>query len=244
MANIIVKGSEITQIIINRPEKHNALDYETLQSLSKSISLASSNDKCKAIIISGAGGRAFSAGADVSYLYSISSKKEAIEAFEAFYSAYKCIWDSPKPTIAAISGYCLGGGNELAISCDFRIATRESVFSQPEVKLGIIPGGGATYRLPILIGLQNARRMILQGENFTAEAVLAMGLVDAIAEKDAVAYAKEFALELAKNPISRAKVAINSAIKLDYENEKRLFIKSVLDKEAKSAMAAFLNHKK
>ncbi len=241
--NILVKSGPITEITINRPEKHNALDGETLSQLSSAIKKASTDKSCKSIIISGVGGKSFSSGADIRYLYNIKNETEAATAYELFYSTYKQIWDSPKPVIAAINGYCLGGGNELAMSCDFRFASKGSTFAQPEVKLGLVPGGGATYRLKLLTGLQSARKIILTGETIDSKKALSIGLIDFIVNGNAITSASKFAKSIDSEAQSYAKRAINSSINFYYEHEKEMFIKSLLSPKTKELLAKFLNPK-
>jgi len=248
MAKIIIKKGLLTLISINRPEKHNALDSETLGLFSSAIIEASSDKMCKAIIISGAGGKAFSAGADVNYLSEISSARDAEDAFDTFYSTYKCIWDSPKPVIAAINGYCLGGGNELAMACDFRIATPESTFGQPEVKLGIVPGGGATYRLATLVGLQKAREIIFTGNTINAKEALSLGLIDSIISSEhLIEEAEKLCNAMASasgKALSSAKRAINYGIGYDQSEEKKSFIECFISGDAKEGVSAFIEHRK
>ena len=248
MAKIIVKKGLFTEISINRPEKHNALDAETLGQLSSAIIEASSDKMCKAIIISGAGGKAFSAGADITYLSEISNASDAENAFDTFYSTYKCIWDSSKPVIAAINGYCLGGGNELAMACDFRIATPESTFGQPEVKLGIVPGGGATYKLATLVGLQKARELIFTGNTINAKDALSLGLIDSIISNESlIEEAQKLCNSTASasgKAIGSAKRAINYGIGYDQSEEKKSFIECFISGDAKEGISAFIKHRK
>lgn len=234
----------ITKIELNRPEKHNAINPDMLNALSSAINKASENIETKAVIITGAGSKAFSAGADLEYLYSLKDETLAKEAFDLFYNSYKAVWECKKPVIAAINGYCLGGGNELAIACDFRVASEDSTFGQPEVKLGIIPGGGATYRLGLIIGMQNARRMILTGENLDAHKAFEMGLADNITKGNAIEYAMEFAEKLCLESSGYAKRAINFAVKPDYLEEKRMFVKSLLSPAARESILKFIKRER
>jgi enoyl-CoA hydratase len=248
MGKIIVNKGLYTEITINRPEKHNALDSETLELLSSAVIEASSDEACRSIIISGAGGKAFCSGADVNYLSEISDVRDAEYAFELFYSTYECIWASGKPIIAAISGHCLGGGNELAMVCDFRIATPESTFGQPEVKLGIIPGGGATYRLATLVGLQKARELIFTGKTISAKEALDIGLIDSITNGDSLmAEAEKLCSTMVSasgKSIGYAKRAVNHGIGYDPVEEKKSFIDCFISGDAKEGISAFLGHRK
>ncbi|MCL4404931.1 enoyl-CoA hydratase/isomerase family protein [Candidatus Marsarchaeota archaeon] len=247
MSNVTIKSGAVCEISINRPEKRNALDRDTLIELQSSISSSSSDDACKAIIITGAGGKAFSAGADIKYMSSITSMDYAEEMFELFLGVTNAITKSGKVIVAAIDGYCFGGGCEIAAACDFRFASENSKFAQPEVKLGIIPGGGATYRLEHIIGLQNARRMILTGETISSEEAKSIGLIDEITSSTAIEYARNFLKNIidSSNPkaLAYAKSAINYGLNYDYSMEKRLFAESLMGEEAKSLMLKFLNKK-
>ncbi len=245
MSSVITKEGLISELIINRPEKHNALDMDTLNELYSSLQSLSSNPESKAIIISGSGGKAFSAGADINYLASINTKEKALEMFNAFLNVTNTIIHSNKIIIAAISGYCFGGGCEIASACDFRFASKESKFAQPEIKLGIIPGGGATYRLKHIVGTQNARRLIFTGNTIDSLTAKSMGLLDEAVDSDVIEYSRNFAMQFENTTaLSFAKKAINSQIDYDSSSERELFAESLLTEEAKSQIRKFLDKNK
>ena len=181
--NIIYSEGIITEITLNRPDRLNSLNRETLNELKQALNRISENQSCKCAIIKGAGSRAFSAGADLEYLYGLKDKAEAGEFFDLMYSVFHQIELIEKPFIAAIQGYCLGGGNELAIACDIRIASNDSVFGQPETTLGIVPGGGAQHKLPIIIGKEKAEELISTGKMLNAQEALKIGLVSLLVNK-------------------------------------------------------------
>ncbi len=166
---------------INRPEKHNAISLGTLRELREAVEAAAANDDVKVIAITGAGGRAFASGSDLSEVLDRDLQKALEPIVQGLADQLE---RTPKPTIAAIDGICMGGGLEVALGCDLRVATPRSRFATPEGKLGIIPGGGATARLPRLVGRAWAMEMMLMGEAINAERALAMGLVTRLVEPE------------------------------------------------------------
>ncbi|MDE0659858.1 MAG: enoyl-CoA hydratase/isomerase family protein [Gammaproteobacteria bacterium] len=168
-------------VTINRPEKHNAISLATLRELQESVAAAAEHDNIKVIAITGAGGRAFASGSDLSEVLD----RDLHKALEPIVQGLaEQLERTPKPTIAAIDGFCMGGGLEVALGCDLRIATPRSQFATPEGKLGIIPGGGATARLPRLVGRAWAMEMMLMGEPIDAKTALSIGLVTRLVEPE------------------------------------------------------------
>ena len=161
-------------ITINRPEKHNAISLDTLEELHRAVRQAAGDDDVRVITITGAGGRSFASGSDLSEVLHRDFRKALEPIVQGLADQLE---RTPKPTIAAIDGICMGGGLEVALGCDLRIATPRSRFATPEGKLGIIPGGGATARLPRLVGPGWAMEMMLMGEPIDAEHALSIGLV-------------------------------------------------------------------
>ena len=168
-------------VTINRPQRHNAISLDTLEELHGAVRLAAMDDDVRVIAITGAGGRAFASGSDLSEVLHRDFRK-ALEPIVQGLADH--LERTPKPTIAAIDGICMGGGLEVALGCDLRIATRRSRFATPEGKLGIIPGGGATARLPRIVGRGWAMEMMLMGEPIDAERALSIGLVTRLVEPD------------------------------------------------------------
>jgi enoyl-CoA hydratase len=166
-------------ITINRPEKHNAISLATLDELQESVRRAAADDAVRVITITGAGERAFAAGSDLSEVLHRDLRKALEPIVQGLADQLE---RTPKPTIAAINGICMGGGLEVALGCDLRIATPNARFATPEGKLGIIPGGGATARLPRLVGRAWGMEMLLMGEPIDAERALAIGLVTRLVE--------------------------------------------------------------
>ena len=174
-----VADGPMALLTINRPDKHNAIALATLESLHRAVRMAAEDDAIAAIVITGAGGRAFASGSDLAEVVERDFKKALEPIVQGLADQLE---RTPKPTIAAIDGICMGGGLEVALGCDLRIATPRSRFATPEGKLGIIPGGGATARLPRLVGRGWAMEMMLMGEPIDAERALAIGLVTRIVE--------------------------------------------------------------
>ena len=182
-------------ITIDRPEKHNAISLDTLEELHRAVRSAAEDDDVCVITITGAGGRAFASGSDLSEVL----RRDLRKALEPIVQGLADQLErTPKPTIAAIDGICMGGGLEVALGCDLRIATPRSKFATPEGKLGIIPGGGATARLPRLVGPGWAMEMMLMGEPIDAERALSIGLVTRLVEpEELLAEARRMADHLA-----------------------------------------------
>ena len=175
------KRGPLAELTINRPEKHNAISLQTLEELQHAVSLSESDDEIKVISISGAGDRAFASGSDLAEVVHRDFRKALEPIVQGLADQLERL---PKPTIAAIDGICMGGGLEVALGCDLRIATPDSRFATPEGKLGIIPGGGATARLPRIVGRGWGMEMLLMGEPIDAERALSIGLVTRIVPRE------------------------------------------------------------
>jgi enoyl-CoA hydratase len=178
--NINIENRNGTAILtINRPEVRNALDRQTWEEL-RSAFFAFKNDlDIQAIVITGAGGKAFASGADIR---SFTERKVTDMMNSDTNDILHFLSNLPKPVIAAIDGYSLGGGNELALACDIRVATRRSKFGQPEVKLGIIASSGGTQRLQRLVGSGRAKQLLFTGDIITAEEAERIGLVEILVD--------------------------------------------------------------
>jgi enoyl-CoA hydratase len=198
-------------ITLNAPHKRNAIDRAMVDALHRCLDELQRDDQLAALVITGAGEKAFAAGADIGELRERRSR-EALLAINS--TLFKRIEEFPAPVIAAIKGYALGGGCELAIACDLRVAGESAKLGQPEVKLGIIPGAGATYRLPRLVGLGKARELIYTGRILDARECLRIGLVnEVVADDQVVARALAVAEEIAGNgrlAVRLAKATINA----------------------------------
>ncbi|HMN09999.1 MAG TPA: enoyl-CoA hydratase-related protein [Gemmatimonadaceae bacterium] len=198
------RDGAIATLVINRPDKHNALSAGVRRALLDAVSACSADPDVRVIIITGAGEKSFVAGADIAEF----ATRTPVDQYRVMRapSPLEAIERSPKPVIAAINGYCLGGGLELAMACDFRLASDRARFGQPEINLGIIPGGGGTQRLPRLIGLGHAMRMILSGEPIDAAEALRVGLVqEVVPSEDLMSRTRDIAGKIAaKSPVALA----------------------------------------
>lgn len=218
-----VRG-RVALVTINRPEKRNALNGPVRCAFVGAIDAARRDPDVRVVIVTGAGDRAFVAGADITEM----EGRSAVEQWRVMKAPtiYEAVERLPKPVIAAINGFCLGGGLELALACDLRIAAATAMFGQPEVGLGIIPGGGGTQRLPRLVGLGAALRLILTGEMIPADEALRLGIVEEVVpQEQLLSRAFEVAeLIAAKSPVAlaAAKEATRAALNLPLEDGLKL----------------------
>ena len=206
--NILFEAKEgIGYVTMNRPKALNALNTEVVAELDDLFIKIEADDEVKVVIITGAG-RAFIGGADIAYMGALDGLKgrEFVMQGQAVMDK---IENLSKPVIAAINGFSLGGGNELAMSCDIRIASEAAKFGQPEVNLGIIPGYGGTQRLPRLVGKGVAKKLILTGAMIGAEEALKIGLVDEVVPAEELMTKVE---EMAKTIMTKAPIAVKMAI--------------------------------
>jgi enoyl-CoA hydratase len=167
-------NASLALITIDRADKHNAISLATLADLQHAVARAAADDAVRVIAITGAGDKAFASGSDLSEVLHRDFRKALEPIVQGLADQLE---RTPKPTIAAINGICMGGGLEVALGCDLRVASRTARFATPEGKLGIIPGGGATARLPRIVGRGWGMEMLLMGEAIDAERALAIGLV-------------------------------------------------------------------
>jgi enoyl-CoA hydratase len=173
------KKDGVLTITINRPSKLNSMTLEMLELISLYLEEAKRDSNIKAVLFKGAGDRAFCAGADISQFPELSTLGARIVS-ETGHKTFIKIFELQKPVVAAVNGYCLGGGNELIQFCDFRLASDKARFSQPEVSLGLMPGWGGTYMLPKLIGSTAAMDLIMTGRRIDADEAKNIGLVTAV----------------------------------------------------------------
>ena len=199
----------IMLITINRPDKLNALNKTVLDELSTAIDEVYSNHAIKSAIITGAGPKAFVAGADISEFQGLKHSEGMDLAHKGQY-IFKKIEDSPKPVVAAVNGFALGGGCELAMACHFRIASENAKFGQPEVNLGLIPGYGGTQRLTQLIGKGRAIELLITGNLLNAATALQYGLVNYVVPQEELLAKTRSILELVN---TKAPLAVGRCIK-------------------------------
>ncbi|MFO0095541.1 MAG: enoyl-CoA hydratase-related protein [Gemmatimonadaceae bacterium] len=197
----------LATITVNRPDKLNALNDATLAALGRAIDDALARDDVAGVLLTGAG-RAFVAGADIAELES-QSPLEAQRRARAGQAIFRRFETSPKPTVAAINGFALGGGCELAMACHVRLASEKAKLGQPEVKLGIVPGYGGTQRLPRLVGRGAALKLLLTGEMIDAAEAHRLGLVDQVTAPEALL---DTARALLQTMIANAPLALAGCI--------------------------------
>jgi enoyl-CoA hydratase len=221
---LLEQRGRVALVTMNRPEKRNALDGPMRCAFLGVMDRLRRDTATRAIVITGGGDKAFIAGADIGEF----EGRSPVDQYRVMRlpTVFDAIEKSPKPVIAAVNGFCLGGGMELALACDIRLASSNAKFGQPEVNLGIIPGGGGTQRLPRIIGLGRALRMILTGEMITAEDALRVGLVEEVVPAEvlldrAVAIGELIA---SKSPVAvaAAKEATRAAMSLPLDEGLRL----------------------
>ncbi len=247
---IVEKRGGIALVTINRPEKLNALNILTREEILDAFRALSKDDETRVVIVTGAGEKAFVAGADINDFVG----KTAIEQRRIMLGtrAFDVIEDFPKPVIAMINGYALGGGCELALSCDIRIASTKAKFGQPEIKLGIIPGGGGTQRLTRLIGEGKSMELILTGDVIDADEALRLGLVNHVfAPEELASKTMEIAQKIAgMSPValSMAKRSVKNAsrqeLRAGLESEIELFALAFSSEDKEEGVRAFLEKRK
>jgi len=250
--NILVTVENgIGQITINRPSKLNALNVVTIQELHDAFESLESNSDVRVIIITGEGEKAFVAGADISEFASFTIQEGAQLAAQGQELLFDFVENLKKPVIAAVNGFALGGGLELAMACHFRIASDNAKMGLPEVSLGVIPGYGGTQRLPQLIGKGRAMEMIMTAGMIDAETAKIYGLVNHVIPQ---AELLEFTRNIANKIMRNSPIAIGKAIKAinanykdginGYETEIRNFGKCFGSEDFKEGTLAFLEKRK
>jgi len=240
----------VAVLTIDRQEKLNALDPQVVEEIGQAL-LELEIEGPRAIIVTGAGERAFVAGADISAMHAMDAM-EAKRFSEIGHAAMALLDRSPIPTIAAVNGFALGGGAEVALACDIRVASENALFGFPEVSLGILPGMGGTQRLPRLIGPAVAKELIFTGRRIDAGEAQRIGLVNrVVAQGEALNAAKELAAEISANgPIAvrHAKTAANRSLDVDLisglEYEADQFALLFATADAKEGMGAFIEKRK
>jgi len=234
-----VKDS-IATVTINRPEVRNALNVATIRELDAAFRMVQNDDAVRASILTGAGGKAFAAGADISEIAGL-SVQAGTEFSREGQAVFGFIESLSKPVIAAVNGFALGGGCELAMACTMRLAADNAVLGQPEVKLGLLPGYGGTQRLTRLVGRGRALRLLLTGDLIPADEALRIGLVDGVTP---AATLVDEAEALARKIAVNAPLAIRSCLEAvngaTYQLEAELFGRLCSTHDMKEGTAAFL----
>ena len=251
--NIIfdVKDS-IALITFNRPKAMNAMNPATFRELAIIIETCKTDNQIKAVVLTGAGDRAFVAGADITKLNKLGSAMEAMDFIELGHNTLRSLELLGKPVIAAINGVALGGGAEIAVSCDFRFASEKAIFGTPEINLGLIPGWGGTQRIARLVGLGMAKELVMSGDPINAQRAYEIGLVNRVLSPDQVLpEAMKYAAKLAAKPIfamKMAKYAITYGYDIALDNARNLEIQCACNclatEDLKEGVAAFLEKRK
>lgn len=238
-------------ITINRPDKMNALNKDVIEELGKVLDEVYSNPDIKSAILTGAGEKAFVAGADITEFTSLDAAGGAALAKKGQDNVFDKIENSPKPIVAAVNGFSLGGGCELAMACHFRIASENAKFGQPEVNLGLIPGYGGTQRLTQLIGKGKSMELMMTADMIGADEAKALGLVNHVTPLvELLGKTKEILQKIhTKAPVAVAKViaCVNDAAKGEtagFANEIKRFGECFATEDMKEGTGAFLEKRK
>jgi enoyl-CoA hydratase len=245
------KADGIGIVTINRPESSNALNGEVFTELYELFQEIEHDAEVRVVILTGSGQKAFVAGSDIVEMQPQSSV-EVNSFVEEVRKASDRIYTLSKPTIAAINGYALGGGCELAMCCDLRIASEKARFGQPEINLAVIPGGGGTQRLTRLIGMTRAKELLYTGDMIDAQTAISMGLVNKVVPLDSLMNeAKEMAKKLLTKSgriLSLIKTAVNSGANMSLPDaldlEAQCFALCFATEDQKEGMKAFMEKRK
>lgn len=250
--NILFQVAEgVATITFNRPKVLNAMNSEVMAELAHALKACDQDDAVKALILTGSGEKAFVAGADISQMQN-NTPAEVTKFMELGQETLRFLETMGKPSIAAVNGFALGGGTEIALACDMRIASENAMFGQPEILIGILPGWGGTQRLPRLVGMGIAKELILGGGQINAQRAYEIGLVNKVApltslmdeaQKMAGKFTKlpGFALKMAKNSINYGyDMSLDNAIRLEVTSVAQCFS----TQDQKEGMKAFLEKRK
>ena len=239
----------ICTITINRPDKMNALNRETVQEIGDAVKEANESKEVFSIIITGEGPKAFAAGADIKEFLGL-TKEQGMAMAKAGQDVFLSIENSPKPVIAAVNGFALGGGCELAMACHLRIASENAKFGQPEVNLGLIPGYGGTQRLIRYVGRSKALELMMTAEMLNAHKAMELGLVNHVVAQESL-HAK--CVEILNEIKSKSPFAIGAVIRAanaydetskGFDAELTEFGKCFASEEIKEGISAFLEKRK
>ncbi|MBN2568567.1 MAG: enoyl-CoA hydratase/isomerase family protein [Deltaproteobacteria bacterium] len=241
----------IATITFDRPSAMNAMNSETMRELGDAVRTCRDDDEIRTIIVTGSGEKAFVAGADIGEMKDF-RPGEMLKFVELGHATLRMIEVMPKPSIAAINGFALGGGTEIALACDVRFAAEHARFGQPEIMIGLIPGWGGTQRLPRIIGMGRAKELILGGEQIDAARAYEMGLVNRVLPAETLlpetvkfaarlAGMPSFGMKMAKHSLNYGyDISMDSAIRLEMECCAQCFSTD----DQKEGMAAFLEKRK
>jgi enoyl-CoA hydratase len=244
---LVERKGRIGILTINRPDKLNALNTEVVKEIASAFKVLEDDSDVRVIIVTGAGDRAFIAGADISEMQNM-NPIEALEFAQEGQEMVRTIEKSDKIVIAALNGYTLGGGLELSMACDLRIASESAKMGQPEIKIGVIPGWGGTQRLTRLVGKTKAKELVLTGDMIPAEKAEKIGLVNRVIPPetlmDEVMKTAEALSHLGSYSLRVAKHVVDDGLEVDFEKAQKLerqsFALCFAHPDQKEGMCAFL----
>jgi enoyl-CoA hydratase len=245
------KDERVGTITLNRPKSMNSLSSELFRELDHVLTEIDRDDEVKVLILAGSD-KYFAAGADITEIGQIKTPKDAHNFLKMAQSVFNHIEDLEKPVIAAVGGLALGGGCELTLACDLRIAAENATFGQPEIKIGVIPGGGGTQRLPRIVGVTKAKELLYTGDFIDANEAYRIGLVNKIVPAGSLMEeTRKMALKIARQPgeaLRATKLSINRGLDMDIkcamDYEARCFETLFATEDQKEGMSAFIEKRK
>lgn len=245
------KKEGIGTITINRPKSMNALSSQLFKELDQVLTNLDRDDDVKVVILTGSE-KFFAAGADITEIGNIKTPVDAHRFLKEAQAVFNKIEDLSKPVIAAISGLALGGGCELILACDLRIAADNAMFGQPEIKIGVIPGAGGTQRLPRIVGVTKAKELLYTGDFIDAQEAHRIGLLNKVVPVvSLMEEARKMALKIARQPgfaLKITKIAVNGGLNMDMKSamayEARCFEILFSTEDQKEGMKAFVEKRK
>ena len=248
---IFEKENGIATITLNKPKSMNSISNELMSELDGVLDLIAADNEIAVVIITG-NEKVFAAGADIKEISQINTPVKAHAFVETIQSLFNKLERIPQPVIAAVSGLALGGGCEMCMACDIRIAADNALFGQPEIKIGVIPGAGGTQRLPRLVGVGRAKELLYTGDPIKAEEACRIGLVNKVVPLATLMdEARAMASKIAKQPgyaLKMTKIVVNDGINMDLRSanayESRSFEQLFATEDQQEGMKAFIEKRK
>ncbi|MCD6224332.1 MAG: enoyl-CoA hydratase/isomerase family protein [Deltaproteobacteria bacterium] len=248
---IFEKENGIATITLNKPKSMNSISNELMSELDGVLDLIAADNEIAVVIITG-NEKVFAAGADIKEISQINTPVKAHAFVETIQSLFNKLERLPQPVIAAVSGLALGGGCEMCMACDIRIAADNALFGQPEIKIGVIPGAGGTQRLPRLVGVGRAKELLYTGDPIKAEEACRIGLVNKVVPLATLMdEARAMASKIAKQPgyaLKMTKIVVNDGINMDLRSanayESRSFEQLFATEDQQEGMKAFIEKRK